>query len=98
MPTTIQEIYQVASTLPAKERLQLATLLLNGLVQQDITAIEDSEPFSEVLNTVASSAEPQAQTPQGFRRHAGAISLGYATGTSNDSIDADLTRAYANEG
>jgi len=32
-----------------------------------------------------------------FRRHAGAINLGYPTGADNESIDADLTRAYNNE-
>lgn len=34
---------------------------------------------------------------QRFRRHAGAINLGYSTGTDNESIDADLARAYNNE-
>lgn len=29
--------------------------------------------------------------------YAGAISLGYVTGTENESIDADLAKAYANE-
>jgi len=32
-----------------------------------------------------------------FRRHAGAINLGYPTGADNESIDADLARAYNNE-
>ena len=29
-----------------------------------------------------------------FRRHAGAVNLGYATGADNESIDADLAREY----
>lgn len=33
---------------------------------------------------------------QRFRRHAGAINLVYATGADNESIDADLIRAYDN--
>jgi hypothetical protein len=33
---------------------------------------------------------------QRFRRHAGSIDLGYPTGADNDSIDADLARAYSN--
>jgi hypothetical protein len=41
-------------------------------------------------------AEKQAAR-QRFRRHAGAINLGYATGADNESIDADLAKAYANE-
>lgn len=31
-----------------------------------------------------------------FERHFGAIDLGYATGISNEEIDADLGREYAN--
>jgi len=34
---------------------------------------------------------------QRFRHHAGAIDLGYATGADNESIDADLVRAYGNQ-
>jgi len=41
-------------------------------------------------------AEKQAAR-QRFRRHAGSINLGYATGADNESIDADLAKAYANE-
>ena len=33
---------------------------------------------------------------QRFRSHAGSINLGYATGAENESIDADLVRAYSN--
>jgi hypothetical protein len=43
------------------------------------------------------SSEQQEQARQKFKRHAGAISLGYATGTTNEAIDADLAKAYANE-
>ncbi|WP_375475522.1 hypothetical protein [uncultured Nostoc sp.] len=32
---------------------------------------------------------------QRFRSHAGSINLGYATGADNESIDADLARAYS---
>jgi hypothetical protein len=34
---------------------------------------------------------------QRFRKHAGAIDLGYPTGADNDSIDADLIRAYSGD-
>jgi hypothetical protein len=43
------------------------------------------------------SAEQQEEARQRFRSHAGAISLGYAIGIDNESIDADLARAYADE-
>jgi hypothetical protein len=39
----------------------------------------------------------KASARQRFRRHAGIISLGYATGADNESIDSDLAKAYANE-
>lgn len=42
-----------------------------------------------------SEAELQAARAR-FERHFGAVDLGYATGTDNESIDADLAREYAN--
>lgn len=46
-------------------------------------------------------SEPLAPSPentrQRFKRHAGAIRLDHPTGADNESIDADLARAYANE-
>jgi hypothetical protein len=41
-------------------------------------------------------AEKQAAR-QRFQRHAGAIDLGYPTGADNDSIDADLLKAYSGD-
>ncbi len=41
-----------------------------------------------------SDAELQAARER-FERHFGAVSLGYATGADNESIDADLAREYA---
>ncbi len=35
------------------------------------------------------------RTSKGVEAHFGEMSLGYATGTDNDSIDADLAREYA---
>ena len=32
---------------------------------------------------------------EAFLRHIGAVNLGYATGTDNEQIDADLTHAYS---
>ncbi|WP_204139313.1 hypothetical protein [Halomicronema sp. CCY15110] len=47
MPTAIQEIYsRVLSTLSPTERLQLATLILNSLVQEN-AAIDDSDTWTE---------------------------------------------------
>lgn len=41
-----------------------------------------------------SEADRQAAR-QRFERHFGAVNLSYATGADNESIDADLARAYA---
>jgi hypothetical protein len=43
------------------------------------------------------SSEAQEQSRQRFGSHAGAVSLGAATGVDNDSIDADLAKAYSEE-
>ncbi|MBE9136160.1 hypothetical protein IQ254_02910 [Nodosilinea sp. LEGE 07088] len=50
-----------------------------------------------VASKVMLSVEQQEQARQKFKSHAGAISLGYATGTNNEAIDADLAKAYADE-
>jgi hypothetical protein len=48
MPTTAQEIYtQVVLTLSPTERLRLATLILNDLVQQDVSAVDESDSWTE---------------------------------------------------
>jgi len=47
MPTEIQKIYaHVLSTLSSKERLQLATLILNNLVQETVS-VDDSDTWTE---------------------------------------------------
>jgi hypothetical protein len=48
MPKAVQEIYtQVIANLLPTERLQLATLILNGLVNQDAAVIDDSDTWTE---------------------------------------------------
>lgn len=48
MPKAVEEIYtQVISNLPPTERLQLATLILNGLVKQNVAVIDDSDTWTE---------------------------------------------------
>jgi hypothetical protein len=55
-----------------------------------------NRPENGVLQIVYSS-EDQEAARQRFRSHAGAISLGSATGIDNDSIDADLAKAYSEQ-
>lgn len=40
------------------------------------------------------SAEEAAEARTRFEQHFGEVSLGYATGADNESIDADLAREY----
>lgn len=53
---------------------------------------------SDDVNSDFSLTLHPAEARQRFRRHAGAISLGAATGVDNECIDADLAKAYTNEG
>jgi hypothetical protein len=47
MTATIQEIYtQLISSLSPNERLQLATLILNNLVQQSAVDIDDGDSWT----------------------------------------------------
>ena len=48
MPTTIQEIYtQFISLLSPSDRLRLATLILNNLVQSNIDIVDESDTWTE---------------------------------------------------
>ena len=48
MPAIIQEIYtQILRTLPPAERLRLATLILNDLVQHDTRIVDESDTWTE---------------------------------------------------
>jgi hypothetical protein len=66
--------------------ISITEWIVTVLSRQDATA-----------NRVMLTLEQQEQARQKFKSHAGAISLGYATGTDNEAIDADLARAYADE-
>lgn len=48
MPITIQEIYnQIARVLPPADRLRLVTLILNDLVQNNPSIVDDSDTWTE---------------------------------------------------
>ena len=57
-----------------------------------ITKLGNSDSVEKPSNNTQ-----QEQARQRFKSHAGSISLGYATGIDNESIDADLAKIYANE-
>ncbi|MEK0181742.1 hypothetical protein [Microcoleus anatoxicus] len=48
MLTTVREVYdRVLSTLSPTDRLRLATLILNDLVQQNLSVVDESETWTE---------------------------------------------------
>ena len=48
MSTTVREVYdRVLSTLSPKDRLRLATLILNDLVHQNLSVVDESETWTE---------------------------------------------------
>lgn len=52
MPTTAQEVYsQVVRILSPNERLRLATLILNELVQQNMSVIDRGDTWNEQYQT-----------------------------------------------
>ena len=70
MPTTIQEIYtQFISLLSPSDRLRLATLILNNLVQSNTDVVDESDSWTEqdqldlaIFSTeYAASAYPDSQ-------------------------------------
>jgi predicted aminopeptidase len=48
MSITVREVYdRVLSTLSPTDRLRLATLILNDLVQQNLSIVDESETWNE---------------------------------------------------
>ncbi|AFZ44352.1 hypothetical protein PCC7418_2196 [Halothece sp. PCC 7418] len=78
------EVYQTLKQQAKNAGLSLQEWIVFSLTQQS---------HNQEDRTVA---EKEAVRDR-FRRHAGAINLGYPTGADNESIDADLARAYNNE-
>ncbi len=50
-----------------------------------------------ILSAANLSNEVEQEARQRLLGYAGSINLGYPTGIDNESIDADLAKAYANE-
>ncbi|WP_293336516.1 hypothetical protein [Microcoleus sp. CAWBG58] len=65
MSTTVREVYdRVISTLSPTDRLRLATLILNDLVQQNLSVVDESETWTEEdkLDVTAFSLQYAATT------------------------------------
>ncbi len=60
--------------------------------------VSRATPFADMPQTRLKSQmtdEEKQAARERFRRQAGSLSLGYPTGSGNESIDADLAREYA---
>ncbi|MEH1768493.1 hypothetical protein [Nostoc sp.] len=73
---------------------QQAEVLGVSLAELVATSIEQQYGSPRREKSQAETEKEVAR--QRFRSHAGSINLGYATGADNESIDADLVRAYNN--
>lgn len=67
-----------------------------GIPPEQLAATLLEQQFGQVFKLSQSEAEKEAAR-QRFRRHVGAIDLGYPTGADNASIDADLIKAYSGD-
>jgi hypothetical protein len=80
--------------------LELSDEVYTALMEQATNAgVSISEWLAVALEKQSGLLKKQQtdtseEARQRFRRHAGAIDLGYPTGANNDSIDNDLVRAY----
>lgn len=96
-------VYQV--TVSQQLTLQLSDEIYADFQQKaDAAGLPMTEWIITVLNQQNRSLQAdspltaqQEEARQRFRNHAGSIRLGHPTGSDNESIDADLARAYADE-
>jgi len=78
------EVYQTLKQQAENAGLSVQEWIVFSLIKQSDNKVDRTVAEKEVVR-------------DRFRRHAGAINLGYPTGADNESIDADLARAYNNE-
>ncbi|MFW9262900.1 hypothetical protein [Nostoc sp. CALU 546] len=78
------EVYATLQQQAEVAGVSLAELVATSIEQQYASVRrENSQPETE-----------KEAARQRFRSHAGSINLGYATGADNESIDADLAKAF----
>jgi len=90
---TLQELQNQVLQLSIGDRWRLVELLLGSIQQETLDTQIDIDNENQALHLTAQQEEAR----QRFRNHAGSVSLGYATGADNESIDADLAKAYSDE-
>jgi hypothetical protein len=81
---TIERLYEeTVRGRSTRDRMRLVELIAH-----DLGGVHAAPP------TDAAVDDATRQALSNLRRHAGAVSLGHATGDDNDGIDADLAEAY----
>ncbi|MHC5611083.1 MAG: hypothetical protein ACYTXA_08695 [Nostoc sp.] len=73
-----------------QQQAEVAGVSLAELV---VTSIE--QQYGSLRREKSQTETEKEAARQRFRSHAGSINLGYATGADNESIDADVVRAYS---
>ena len=91
-PLTVElsEAAYVALEADARVAEQSPAELAAAALEQRFGAHDESRTPGQGM----AEAEKQAARER-FEQHFGAVNLGHATGADNESIDADLARAYA---
>lgn len=85
MSSNVDDLYTAQiRPLADSDKIRLVELIAHDLVSQN-----GGRPASDSM----SAPERQAARER-FHQHAGRVSLGHATGASNESIDEDLSREY----
>jgi predicted CopG family antitoxin len=82
------ELYAMLQQQSSAAGLSISEWIIESLSQKQC-----SQTSAEQISPIQSEEE----SLQRLLRYAGAVGLGHPTGSDNESIDADLTRAYANE-
>lgn len=82
------EMYAAIQRQAAEASMSPAQVIATSLEQHFRQEHEQPKPIQRTEAELAAARER-------FERHIGAIDLGYPTGADNDSIDADLSREYA---
>lgn len=97
---TVRRVIELLATYPDREELhQEFPELEEDDIHQALIFVASylDDRIIELPTHMPLSPEQQEKARQKFKHHAGSIDLGYATGSDNDQIDADLARAYAKD-
>ncbi|MEA5622143.1 hypothetical protein [Nostoc sp. UHCC 0251] len=66
-----------------------------GVSLAELVATSIEQQYGSLRRETSQAKTEKEAARQRFRSHAGSINLGYATGAENESIDADLVKAYS---